>query len=156
MERGICFNYFFEDNDKNYDFKEIRLCDIEFSKSKNKFNLGITGKEKLSKLHGIYILRDTLNDKLYIGSTYRSSGISGKMHSYHDGAGKGKQLRALRDEIGNEEFHRRFTFTILEDINPLDFTRLSNNKYVSYVVSRENYFKNEILPKNPEMHYNGN
>ncbi|MDG4954681.1 hypothetical protein OGZ32_04935 [Lactococcus lactis] len=156
MGHGVCFNSFFEDNDKNYDFNEIRLCDIEFSKSNNKFNLGIKGRENLSKLHGVYILRDTLNDKKYIGSTYRSSGIAGKMYSYHDGAGESKLLRALRDEIGNDEFHRRFTFAILEYINPVEFKRRSNNKYESYLVNRENYFKKNILPTDPEEHYNRN
>lgn len=156
MGYGISFNCFFEDEDsgRNYDFKEIRLCDIEFSKSKNKFNLGIKGRENLSKLHGVYILRDTLNNKKYIGSTYRSSGIAGKMHSYHDGAGESKQLKSLRDEIGNDEFHRRFTFAILEPINPIVHKSLSDSEYESYMVSRENYFKKNILPKNSEEHYN--
>lgn len=73
----------------------------------------------LSKLGGIYLITDTSDGKLYVGSAYGDEGIWQRWASYaNTGHGNNKELRALLKEKGQEHANF-FQFKLLEicDIN---------------------------------------
>ena len=87
----------------------------------------------LSNVAGIYLITDTKDGKLYIGSAYGGEGIWQRWIAYvKNGHGGNKELRELLRKEG-EEHVNYFQFALLEicDVNASD----------EFVISRENYWK---------------
>ena len=72
-------------------------------------------KEKLAEMKGVYLLTDTTNGKLYVGSAYGKDGFAQRWQCYLDTqTGGNKGLKELVDKLGNEYFKKNFNFSFLE------------------------------------------
>jgi hypothetical protein len=67
----------------------------------------------LSAVSGVYLITDTVDGKLYVGSAGGASGIWGRWCQYMDGHGGNRELRKLVGERGLEHAYN-FRFSILE------------------------------------------
>lgn len=70
-------------------------------------------KTALSAVSGVYLITDTAEGKLYVGSAGGAGGIWGRWCQYMDGHGGNRELRKLVGERGPEHAHN-FRFSILE------------------------------------------
>ena len=70
-------------------------------------------KTALSAVSGVYLITDTSEGKLYVGSAGGAGGIWGRWCQYIDGHGGNRELRKLIGERGPEHAHN-FRFSILE------------------------------------------
>jgi hypothetical protein len=87
----------------------------------------------LSNVSGVYLIADTSDGKLYVGSAYGGEGIWQRWKSYtRNGHGGNKELRELILEKG-EHHIKYFQFSLLEvcDLNSSD----------QYVLDREGHWK---------------
>ncbi len=67
----------------------------------------------LSAVSGVYLITNTSEGKLYVGSAGGAGGIWGRWCQYMDGHGGNRELRKLIGERGPEHAHN-FRFSILE------------------------------------------
>ena len=83
-------------------------------------------KTALSAVSGIYLITDTGEGKLYVGSAGGVEGIWGRWCQYLDGHGGNRELRLLAGDRGVEHAHS-FRFSILEtadtSASPLDLLK---------------------------------
>ena len=105
-------------------------------------------KNYLSAAQCIYVVTDTSNEKLYVGSTYGSEGIWQRWSAYvkTKGTGGNKELDKLIRENPDYAFDN-FQFSILES-----FINTDGNEQL--ILDRETYWK-EVL-KSKEFGYNRN
>lgn len=73
----------------------------------------LSWKTALSAVSGVYLITDTTDGKLYVGSAGGEEGIWGRWCQYLDGHGGNLELRKLIGERGFEYAHS-FRFSILE------------------------------------------
>ena len=83
-----------------------------------------TWREQLSAVYGVYVITDTKNGKLYVGSAYGDNGIYGRWSTYlSDGYDKtevednkypNKRLWEVVDKYGIDYVKRHFQYTLLE------------------------------------------
>lgn len=100
----------------------------------------------LRSVGGVYLISDTSNGKLYVGSAYGDGGIWGRWENYADTRhGGNKDLVELLESKGKEHADK-FQFSILE-ICDLLATK-------DEVIARETHWKNVLLSR--EFGYNKN
>lgn len=92
------------------DFQSFSLVDLDFRNLQNLIQFpdnNITWVKALSSVNGVYLIKDKVSGKLYIGSAYGEQGIYGRWSKYA-GSGHGGNLE-LRDLDPTN-----FQFSILE------------------------------------------
>lgn len=96
-------------------------------------------RSALSNVSGVYLISDTSNGKIYIGSAYGGEGIWNRWNVYAKyGHGGNRELRELLREKG-EDHLEYFQFSLLEvcDLN-------SNDKYI---IEREVHWKSVLMTR---------
>ncbi len=92
------------------DFQSFSLVDFEFQDLKNIIqypDTNLTWVKALSSVNGVYLIKDKLSGKLYVGSAYGDQGIYGRWSTYaKNGHGGNKELKGLNPV--------NFQFSILE------------------------------------------
>ncbi|MFC1745653.1 GIY-YIG nuclease family protein [Candidatus Riflebacteria bacterium] len=90
----------------------------------------------LSNLKGVYLITDTVNGKLYVGSAIGSTGIWQRWNDYvKSGHGGNKMLKKILKLEGNS-YKFNFQFSILE----IGDSHASDD----YILERESYWKNVL------------
>jgi hypothetical protein len=103
-------------------------------------------KTALSTVNGIYLISDTKNGKLYVGSAYGNDSFWGRWSNYiENGHGGNKKLKEIILKNGYE-YSSNFMFSILEIFN----FNTPNNE----IISRESFWKEKLLTR--EYGYNDN
>jgi group I intron endonuclease len=103
-------------------------------------------KAALKSVSGIYIITDTKNGKVYIGSACGEQGLWQRWATYaKNGHGGNKDLKALLKKKG-AGYPKNFQFSILE------VTDLNANE--EHIIERENHWKNLLMSR--EYGYNQN
>lgn len=112
---------------------------------------------QLSSIYGVYLITDTKEGKLYIGSAYGNDGVYGRWSVYlKDGYDKDEledskypnlKLRELVNSKGIAYIQKHFQYTLLEI-----FTKTELGK--KQALEREKYWKNVL--KSKEHGYNAN
>ena len=129
---------------KGYDEVFLTFNQLKLIIESNKF---IDYKTALQAVKGVYVLTDTSNDKLYIGSAYGSDGIAQRWTNYiNTSTGGNKELIRLYNEKGENYFSEHFTFGLLEFFG--------SNTDNAKIIARENHWK-KILGTNKNG-YNDN
>lgn len=102
-----------------------------------------------SKDSGIYIIKNTINNKTYIGSTTHFR-LRYNKHYFELSSGKhpSKHLLASYQKNGKNTF----TFDILEIINQESFR--TKELFEKHIIARENYFINKYKSNNNSFGYN--
>lgn len=91
-------------------------------------------KSALCNVSGVYLINDTSDGKLYVGSAYGLGGIWQRWSEYaKNGHGGNIELKNLL-HVKNIEHFEKFQFSILEIID------INSNE--NYVIERENHWKN--------------
>ena len=112
---------------KSYD--QISLSYLELKRIVNFQSSNITWVTALSNINGIYLIREKISGKLYVGSAYGGKGIFGRWQSYaNSGHGGNKELSDLEPN--------NFEFSILE-ILPSTFS-------AEEVIEKENRWKKKL------------
>lgn len=114
-------------------------------------------KEQLSAVYGVYVITDTKNGKLYVGSAYGDGGVYGRWSTYlSDGYDKtevednrypNKRLWELVDKHGISYVQKHFQYSLLE-IFP------KNEVGKQKALEREQYWKQVFQSR--EHGYNAN
>ena len=96
------------------DFQSFSLVDLNYQELKNIVQYpdsNLTWQKTLSSVNGIYLIRDKVSGKQYVGSAYGELGIYGRWSQYaQNGHGGNKELLKLDPE--------NFQFSILEIVPP--------------------------------------
>ncbi|WP_405309886.1 GIY-YIG nuclease family protein [Methanobrevibacter sp.] len=101
----------------------------------------------LKAVKGIYLITDTKNKKLYVGSAYGENGILGRWTEYIETKdGGNKKLRELLKEDPNA--YKSFQFSILHILPKA----ISEDE----VIDIENRYKDKLLTRSEEFGLNGN
>ena len=129
---------------KGYDEVFLTFNQLKLIIDSNKF---VDYRTALQAVKGVYVLTDTSNGKLYIGSAYGVDGIAQRWTSYiNTKTGGNKELIRLYNEKGDSYFMNNFTFGLLEYFG----SNTDNNK----IINREAHWK-KILGTNKNG-YNDN
>lgn len=127
----------FVKSDRPFDgYDKIR---ISFRDLTNIINNNIKSwKEHLTKVQCIYLITDTSNGKLYVGSTYGSDGIWQRWSSYVNTNGSGGDKELVKLIKDNPDYaYKNFQFSILE-------TFLNADGNAPYILQRETYWKDVL------------
>ena len=101
----------------------------------------------LKNIKAVYVITDTSNGKLYIGSAYGSDGLLNRWNKYVTNlTGENKEFEALIKEKGESYIPNNFKYSILEIFD----TKTKQE----YILERENYWKNVFETKNKGMNKN--
>lgn len=107
-------------------------------------------KEALSNVKGIYVITDTSNGNLYIGSASgNTDGIWQRWSDYaslNNLTGGNKEFIQILNEKGSEYITQHFRYSIIEIFD--------TKTKVETVIERENYWKNVFDTKNHGMNHN--
>lgn len=107
-------------------------------------------KEALSNVKGVYVITDTKEGKLYIGSASgNSGGIWQRWASYANLSnltGGNKEFIQILEKQGSEYIVKNFKYTILEIFD--------TKTKVESIIERENYWKNALDTKKHGMNHN--
>ena len=102
-----------------------------------------TWKTALQNQKGVYLITDTFNGKMYVGSAYGDEMILNRWKCYiQTGHGNNKELRGIKLTYIKEHFR----FSILDIFK-------STTDFIS-IIERENYWKEVLLSR--KFGYNGN
>ncbi len=106
-------------------------------------------RELLTNINCIYVITDTSNGKLYIGSTYGENGVWQRWSCYAgtNGSGNNKELELLKKEAPNYAFEH-FRFSILE-------TFFNSDVSEKFIHEREQEWKRRLDTMTPHG-YNDN
>jgi hypothetical protein len=105
-------------------------------------------KGALQSVKGVYLLSDTSNGKLYVGSAYGEEGVWARWTSYvQTGHGNNDLLSKVIAQHGVQYAREHFKLALLEH-HPM---RTDDN----YVIKREQYWKDVLLSRG-ELGYNKN
>lgn len=97
--------------------------------SKNQIFSSLAGLSRLSSVNGVYLIKDKISGKLYVGSAYGDQGIYGRWSAYAKNShGENLELKGLDPSV--------FQFSILE-IVPATTT-------ADGVIERENRWKEKL------------
>lgn len=101
----------------------------------------------LKNIKAVYVIVDTSNGKLYIGSAYGSGGLLNRWNEYLSNlTGGNKKFEELVADNGKEYIQNNFKYSIIEIFD----TKTKDE----YIVERENYWKNVFETKNKGMNKN--
>ncbi|HKL79543.1 MAG TPA: GIY-YIG nuclease family protein [Mobilitalea sp.] len=107
-------------------------------------------KEALSNVKGIYVITDTSNGNLYIGSASgNTDGIWQRWSGYaslNNLTGGNKEFIQILNEKGSEYITQHFRYSIIEIFD--------TKTKVETILERENYWKNVLNTKNHGMNHN--
>lgn len=128
-----------------YDNVCLSYTDLKIAMERNNTYINAFKNQK-----AVYLITDTSNGKLYVGSaTAENEMLYDRWSSYiSNGHGKNKELEAIINDISNgfEYIKKYFQYTIIENYNQ----RVND----SYVLKRESYWKKVLCSK--EYGYNRN
>ena len=134
------------------EFKSYEETVLSFSELQTIVNDPVTYEDwylSLKNVNGVYLICDTVGDKLYIGSTYNDEGIWGRWKCYietHDGGDEG--IKELLAEKENKNAYLHFQFSILRT--------LSKTVLPEEAISIENLYKKKLHTKNGKYGLNQN
>ena len=101
----------------------------------------------LKNIKAVYVIVDTSNGKLYIGSAYGSDGLLNRWNKYVTNlTGENKEFEALIKEKGESYIQNNFKYSILEIFD----TKTKDE----YILERESYWKNVFETKKFGMNKN--
>lgn len=104
-------------------------------------------KLALSSVKAVYVITDTSNGELYIGSAYGTGGLLNRWNEYINNlTGGNKKFEELVAVNGKEYIQNNFKYSILEIFD----TKTKDE----YIVERENYWKNVFETRNFGMNWN--
>lgn len=104
-------------------------------------------KLALSSVKAVYVITDTSNGELYIGSAYGTGGLLNRWNEYINNlTGGNKKFEELVAVNGKEYIQNNFKYSILEIFD----TKTKDE----YIVKRENYWKNVFETRNFGMNWN--
>ena len=104
-------------------------------------------KLALSSVKAVYVITDTSNGKLYIGSAYGTGGLLNRWNEYINNlTGGNKEFEVLVKEKGENHIKNNFKYSILEIFD----TKTKDE----YIVERESYWKNVFETKKFGMNWN--
>ena len=104
-------------------------------------------KTALQNVKGIYLITDSNNGKMYVGSAYNESGIWSRWKSYlSNGHGGNKDLKSVLNTKGIDYAKKHFRFSLLE------YYSMKTDKQV--IIDRELYWKRVLLSN--DFGYNKN
>lgn len=102
----------------------------------------------LSNAHGVYLITDHNNCKLYVGAAYGKDAFWNRWKEYvTNGSGGNVKLKEIIDKNGFD-YTSNFSFSILE----VHFKQTDKN----FILQRENYWKEILLTRKKEIGYNCN
>ena len=128
---------------------------LPFSEMKTIFGTPFRNwQEALSIFNGIYVITNTAQGKLYVGSTYGKEGIWQRWSNYveTDGSGGDVELEELIKKKGRDYAEKFFQFTLLETF-PNTANEERNRKYI---LERETYWKKALKAREESLGYNKN
>jgi GIY-YIG catalytic domain len=112
-----------------YSFDQVNLDFRNLEMLIQSPDTNFTWVKALSSVNGVYLIKDKLSGKLYVGSAYGEQGIYGRWSTYaQNGHGGNKKLKPLDP--------KKFEFSILEIVPP---TSSANE-----VIQRENRWKEKL------------
>ena len=98
-------------------------------------------RKALENILGIYLITDSLNGKLYVGSAYGENGLWSRWKEYTaTGHGGNKKLQKVSKNMGIDYLFENFSMSLLEVIPP--------NKTIDYVLKREKHWKKCLSSQN--------
>ena len=101
----------------------------------------------LKNVKAVYVITDTSNGKLYIGSAYGTGGLLNRWNKYVANlTGENKEFEVLVKEKGESYIPNNFKYSILEIFD----TKTKDE----YIVERENYWKNVFETRKFGMNWN--
>jgi len=106
-------------------------------------------KQALSNVKGVYVITDTSNGSLYIGSASGNDGIWQRWSGYanlNNLTGGNKEFELIVAEKGREYVSSHFKYSILEIFD--------TKTKVEMIIERENYWKNVLDTKKHGMNHN--
>lgn len=104
-------------------------------------------KLALSSVKAVYVITDTSNGQLYIGSAYGTGGLLNRWNEYINNlTGGNKEFEVLVKEKGENHIKNNFKYSILEIFD----TKTKDE----YIVERESYWKNVFETKKFGMNWN--
>ena len=104
-------------------------------------------KLALSSVKAVYVITDTSNGELYIGSAYGTGGLLNRWNEYVSNlTGGNKKFEALIKEKGESYIPNNFKYSILEIFD----TKTKDE----YILERESYWKNVFETKKFGMNWN--
>ena len=128
---------------------------LTFSKMKTIFSTPFRNwQEALSIVNGIYVITNTKEGKLYVGSTYNSEGVWQRWSEYvnTNGSGGDIKLEELLQKEGDDYAEKYFQFTLLEIFPNTAKTRLNE----TLIINRETYWKKALKAREESLGYNKN
>lgn len=106
-------------------------------------------RNALASVDGVYLLRDRLTGRMYVGSAYGADGMAQRWRCYLDTAtGGNKSLVELYRREGRAYFEKNFSFKLLE------WFPKSRHYPPDRVIARENHWKEALGTR--EFGYNEN
>ena len=104
-------------------------------------------KLALSSVKAVYVITDTSNGKLYIGSAYGTGGLLNRWNEYINNlTGGNKKIEELVADNGKEYIQNNFKYSIIEIFD----TKTKDE----YILERESYWKNVFETKKFGMNWN--
>ena len=104
-------------------------------------------KLALSSVKAVYVITDTSNGQLYIGSAYGTGGLLNRWNEYINNlTGGNKEFEVLVKEKGENHIKNNFKYSILEIFD----TKTKD----AYILERESYWKNVFETKKFGMNWN--
>ena len=101
----------------------------------------------LKNVKAVYVITDTSNGKLYIGSAYGTGELLNRWNKYVTNlTGENKEFEVLVKEKGENYIPNNFKYSILEIFD----TKTKDE----YILERENYWKNVFETRNFGMNWN--
>ena len=101
----------------------------------------------LKNVKAVYVITDTSNGKLYIGSAYGTGGLLNRWNKYVANlTGENKEFEVLVKEKGESYIPNNFKYSILEIFD----TKTKDE----YILERENYWKNVFETRKFGMNWN--
>ena len=101
----------------------------------------------LKNVKAVYVITDTSNGKLYIGSAYGTGGLLNRWNKYVTNlTGENKEFEVLVKEKEESYIPNNFKYSILEIFD----TKTKDE----YILERENYWKNVFETRNFGMNWN--
>lgn len=97
-------------------------------------------KSALENVKGVYLVTDTSNGKMYVGSAYGDTGIWSRWSCYiNSGHGWNEGLKEVINKHGLDYARKNFQFALLEI-----FTMKTDDRFI---IDREQHWKNALLTR---------
>lgn len=129
---------------------------VSYGELKNRLATSDEWRAFLKARKGVYLISDTSNGKLYVGSAYGENGIYGRWKTYvesgfdknevENGKYPNRDFQRIVKENGMDYIKKNFHYSLLETF--------ADDVNIEYIIRRESWWKTQLLSR--DFGYNAN